>query len=85
VVDNDYEVESAFANHYWPPLYFADAEGVIRDYDLGQGRFRNSSVIQRLHSGGSWLSWRGAHARSRVGDITGRLTERTRCRRTPSP
>ena len=34
VVDNDYEVESAFANHYWPPLYFADAEGVIRDYDF---------------------------------------------------
>ena len=23
-VDNDYEVWSAFANHYWPALYFAD-------------------------------------------------------------
>ena len=23
-VDNDYEIWSAFANHYWPALYFAD-------------------------------------------------------------
>ena len=25
-VDNDYEIWSAFANHYWPALYFVDAE-----------------------------------------------------------
>ena len=30
-VDNDYAIWSAFANHYWPALYFADADGVIRD------------------------------------------------------
>jgi len=26
-IDNDYTVWSAFANHYWPALYFADAQG----------------------------------------------------------
>src|SRR3954452_9032960 len=31
VVDNDYEVWNAFANHYWPALYFVDRKGVIRD------------------------------------------------------
>ena len=30
-VDNDYAIWSAFANHYWPALYFADADAVIRD------------------------------------------------------
>jgi hypothetical protein len=30
-VDNDYAIWSAFANHYWPALDFADADGVIRD------------------------------------------------------
>ena len=29
-IDNDYAVWSAFANHYWPALYFADARGRIR-------------------------------------------------------
>src|SRR5205085_1317665 len=28
VADNDYEVWSAFDNHYWPALYFVDEEGV---------------------------------------------------------
>ena len=28
--DNDYAVWSAFGNHYWPALYFADAQGRIR-------------------------------------------------------
>jgi thiol-disulfide isomerase/thioredoxin len=31
IVDNDFGVWDAFANHYWPALYFVDAEGVIRD------------------------------------------------------
>src|SRR4051794_32350069 len=30
-IDNDYEIWSAFANHYWPALYFADRDGIIRD------------------------------------------------------
>ena len=48
-VDNDYAVWSAFANHYWPALYFVDAEGVIRDHHFGEGRYEESErVIQRL-------------------------------------
>jgi len=48
-VDNDYEIWSAFANHYWPALYFVDAEGMIRDQHFGEGRYEQSErVIQRL-------------------------------------
>jgi thiol-disulfide isomerase/thioredoxin len=49
VVDNDYEIWSAFANHSWPALYFADADGVIRDHHFGEGRYEQSErVIQKL-------------------------------------
>jgi hypothetical protein len=49
VVDNDYEIWSAFANHYWPALYFIDANGIIRDDHFGEGRYEKSErVIQRL-------------------------------------
>jgi thiol-disulfide isomerase/thioredoxin len=48
-VDNDYEVWSAFDNHYWPALYFVDADGVIRDQHFGEGRYEESDrVIQGL-------------------------------------
>jgi thiol-disulfide isomerase/thioredoxin len=48
-LDNDYEVWSAFANHYWPALYFVDADGVIRDDHFGEGRYEQSErVVQRL-------------------------------------
>ena len=48
-VDNDYDVWSAFDNHYWPALYFIDAEGVIRDQHFGEGRYEQSErMIQRL-------------------------------------
>jgi thiol-disulfide isomerase/thioredoxin len=48
-VDNDYEVWSAFANNYWPALYFVDAEGIIKDQHFGEGRYEESErVIQRL-------------------------------------
>jgi thiol-disulfide isomerase/thioredoxin len=48
-VDNDYEIWSAFANQYWPALYFVDADGVIRDQHFGEGRYEQSErVIQRL-------------------------------------
>ena len=30
-LDNDYAIWNAFDNHYWPALYFADREGIIRD------------------------------------------------------
>jgi thiol-disulfide isomerase/thioredoxin len=48
-VDNDYEIWSAFANHYWPALYFVDREGIIRDQHFGEGRYEKSErVIQAL-------------------------------------
>ena len=48
-VDNDYEIWGAFANHYWPALYFVDADGVIRDDHFGEGRYEESErVIQSL-------------------------------------
>ena len=48
-VDNDYAVWTAFANHYWPALYFVDADGIIRDQHFGEGRYEQSEHrIQRL-------------------------------------
>jgi thiol-disulfide isomerase/thioredoxin len=48
-LDNDYAVWSAFANRYWPALYFVDADGLIRDQHFGEGRYEESErVIQRL-------------------------------------
>jgi hypothetical protein len=48
-VDNDYEIWNAFANHYWPALYFADRDGIICDQHFGEGRYEQSErVIQKL-------------------------------------
>jgi thiol-disulfide isomerase/thioredoxin len=48
-LDNDYGVWSAFDNHYWPALYFVDADGIIRDHHFGEGRYEQSeAVIQQL-------------------------------------
>jgi hypothetical protein len=42
-------VWSAFGNHYWPALYFADARGRIRHHHYGEGEYRQSEmVIQQL-------------------------------------
>jgi hypothetical protein len=48
-LDNDFVIWDAFANHYWPALYFVDADGIIRDHHFGEGRYEQSErVIQRL-------------------------------------
>ncbi len=48
-VNNDYAIWSAFDNHYWPALYFIDADGIIADDHFGEGRYEESErVIQRL-------------------------------------
>ena len=48
-IDDDYRVWRAFANHYWPALYFVDRDGVIRDQHFGEGRYeRSERVIQDL-------------------------------------
>jgi hypothetical protein len=39
----------AFGNHYWPGLYFADAQGRIRHHHFGEGEYAQSEmVIQQL-------------------------------------
>lgn len=48
-IDNDYGIWRAFDNHYWPALYFIDADTVIRDYHYGEGRYEESErLLQRL-------------------------------------
>ncbi len=48
-VDNRYRIWNAFANHYWPALYFVDRDGIIRDEHFGEGRYETSErTIQRL-------------------------------------
>ena len=47
--DNDYAIWDAFANRYWPALYFVDTDGIIRDQHFGEGRYEQSErVIQQL-------------------------------------
>jgi thiol-disulfide isomerase/thioredoxin len=47
--DNDYAIWTAFDNHYWPALYFVDADGYIRDQHFGEGRYEQSErKIQEL-------------------------------------
>ena len=48
-IDNDYAVWSAFDNHYWPALYFADAQGKLRHHYFGEGAYGQSEmIIQQL-------------------------------------
>ena len=48
-IDSDYGVWQAFANHYWPALYVADAEGRIRYHHFGEGEYAMSEmVVQQL-------------------------------------
>jgi hypothetical protein len=48
-IDDDYEVWRAFANHYWPALYFIDAQGRIRHHHFGEGEYESSELaLQEL-------------------------------------
>jgi hypothetical protein len=47
-VDNDYAVWQAFDNHYWPALYFADAEGQIRHHHFGEGEYEESEMVLQM-------------------------------------
>ena len=54
-IDNDYAVWRAFGNHYWPALYFADAQGRIRHHHFGEGEYQRSEMViwQLLAEAGS--------------------------------
>jgi thiol-disulfide isomerase/thioredoxin len=48
-VDNDYGIWDAFDNHYWPALYFVDAQGQIRHHRFGEGDYEMSEMaVQQL-------------------------------------
>jgi hypothetical protein len=47
-VDNDYAVWEAFDNHYWPALYFVDAEGRIRHHHFGEGEYEESEMVLQM-------------------------------------
>ena len=48
-IDNDYAIWRAFRNHYWPALYFVDAQGHIRHHQFGEGEYEQSErIIQQL-------------------------------------
>ena len=48
-IDSEFGVWQAFDNHYWPALYFADAQGRIRHHHYGEGEYEQSEmVIQQL-------------------------------------
>jgi thiol-disulfide isomerase/thioredoxin len=48
-IDNDHAIWRAFNNHYWPALYFVDAQGNIRHHQFGEGEYEQSEmIIQQL-------------------------------------
>jgi thiol-disulfide isomerase/thioredoxin len=48
-VDSEYAIWRAFANEYWPALYFVDARGHLRHHQFGEGDYeRSERVIQEL-------------------------------------
>jgi thiol-disulfide isomerase/thioredoxin len=46
-VDSDYGVWTAFANHYWPAVYLADADGRIRFHHFGEGEYAMTEMAIR--------------------------------------
>lgn len=46
-IDNDFAVWRAFANNYWPALYFVDTQGRIRHHRFGEGDYERSEMVIR--------------------------------------
>jgi hypothetical protein len=47
-LDPNYEVWNAFANHYWPAVYIADADGRIRHHQFGEGGYEECERVVQL-------------------------------------
>ncbi len=48
-VDSDYAIWRGFDNHYWPALYFVDAQGRVRHQQFGEGEYEQAErFIQQL-------------------------------------
>jgi thiol-disulfide isomerase/thioredoxin len=54
-IDNNYAVWDAFANQFWPAMYFADARGRTRHHRFGEGEYEESERVihQLLHESGA--------------------------------
>ena len=78
-IDSDYAIWRAFNNHYWPALYFVDAQGRIRHHQFGEGEYEQSEMViqQLLAEAGS------ERRRPRTG--FGRCPRRGSCRRLGQP
>ena len=49
VIDNNNRIWNAFHNQYWPASYFADANGMMRFYNFGEGRYdEQDKVVAKL-------------------------------------
>ena len=46
-IDNDYAIWHAFGNHYWPALYFVDAQGGSAQHHFGEGDYEQSETIMQ--------------------------------------
>jgi thiol-disulfide isomerase/thioredoxin len=44
-IDSDHVIWRAFANEYWPALYFIDARGRVRYQYFGEGAYQQSEMI----------------------------------------
>ena len=44
-IDSDYEIWSAFDNHYWPAVYLVDAHGRIRHQQFGEGNYEQLEAV----------------------------------------
>ncbi len=47
-IDSEYAIWRAFANRYWPALYFIDADGQIRHHRFGEGEYEYSEIVIQL-------------------------------------
>ena len=62
VIDNDHRIWNAYHNQYWPAAYFADANGKMRFYHFGEGRYEEQDkVVAKLLAERDANSTRGAH------------------------
>jgi thiol-disulfide isomerase/thioredoxin len=54
-VDSNHAIWHAFANQYWPALYFVDTQGRIRHHQFGEGDYDQSEMVikQLLADGGA--------------------------------
>ena len=62
VIDNNSKIWKAFSNQYWPAAYYADANGKLRFYHFGEGRYEEQDkVVAKLLAERDASTTRGDH------------------------